>query len=47
MQDEYGLLFRKLLESAESNGIVVVAAAGNSVGTVTLTRRSTLYELTI
>ena len=47
MQEELGLMFRKILESAETNDIVVVASAGNKVGTITLTRRSTLYELTI
>ncbi|KAN0067351.1 Peptidase S8/S53 domain containing protein [Elaphomyces granulatus] len=29
MQEEYGLMFRKILESAETNDIVVVASAGN------------------
>jgi hypothetical protein len=47
MQEELGLMFRKILKSAERNDIVVVASAGNYVGIVTLTRRSTLYELTI
>jgi subtilase family protein len=45
--EENKLQFEKLLKDAEGKGIVVVAAAGNDVGTVTFTRRSTLYELTI
>jgi hypothetical protein len=39
--------FRALFEVAESEGIVIVVAAGDEVGTVILMRLSALYELTI
>jgi hypothetical protein len=41
------LQYKKLVEDAEGEGIVIVTAAGNKVGTVIITRLSALYELTI
>jgi hypothetical protein len=41
------LQYQKLVQDAEAKGIVIVVTAGNQVGTVILTRLSTLCELTI
>ena len=45
--DQYSTQWKKMIESAEKEGIIFVTSARNDVGTVILTRLSASYELTI
>ena len=44
---EFSTQWKKMIESAEKEGIIFVTSAGNDVGTVILTRLSASYGLTI